>query len=128
MSPDQTRRNHGRRARILLIEDEPVLAFALEEFLLEAGFEIVGIAGRMETALQIIGNGVFDAVILDANLAGVSAAPAALALKELGFPFIVISGYSAAQQDSAFSGAIRFQKPCRPADLVRALHSILPAP
>jgi DNA-binding response OmpR family regulator len=113
--------------RILLIEDEPILAFALEEYLIEAGFEIAGVAGRLETALAIIDSAVFDAVVLDANLAGVSAAPAAMALRARGLPFIVISGYSSDQQHRAFQGALSLQKPCQPADLVRALYSVLPA-
>jgi DNA-binding response OmpR family regulator len=127
MGPDNATRSNQQRVRLLLVEDEPILAFALEEFLIDAGFEIVGVAGRLQTALAIIDSGVFDAVILDANLAGVSAAPAAMALTARGVPFIVISGYSSDQQPRAFSGALRFQKPCQPADLVRALQGILPA-
>lgn len=128
MIPDEATRNGQRMARILLIEDEPILAFALEEYLIEAGFEIAGVAGRLETALAIIDSGVFDAVILDANLAGVSAAPAATALRARGLPFIVISGYSSDQQHGAFQGALCLQKPCQPTDLVRALYSVLPPP
>ncbi len=117
MSPPKT--------RILIIEDDPTLAFALEEFLIDAGFEIAGVAGRLAKALAMIETGVFDAVILDANLAGVSASPAALALTARGSPFIVISGYSPEQQPGSFSGAIRLQKPCRPEDILRALRGIL---
>jgi len=113
-------------ARILIVEDEALLAYMLEEFLLEAGFEIAGVAGRLETALAIIERGVLDAAVLDANLAGVSAGPAASALAARGLPFIVVSGYLPEQQPSAFSGAIRLQKPCRPDDLVTALRSICP--
>ena len=40
--------------RILIVEDEPMLAYALEELLIEAGFQIAGVAGRLETALAII--------------------------------------------------------------------------
>jgi CheY-like chemotaxis protein len=113
-------------ARILIVEDEPILAFALEEFLTSAGFEIAGVMGRLPTALDAIENLVFDAALLDANLAGVSAAPAALALKARGVPFVVVSGYLPEQQKSAFSGGPRLQKPCRPDDLLRALLGILP--
>ncbi len=127
MTPDKAMLGNALPVRILLIEDEPILAFALEEYLLETGFEIAGVAGRLETALALINNGDFDAVVLDANLAGVSAAPAATALRARGSPFIVISGYSSDQQHSAFQGALCLQKPCQPADLVRALNSVLPA-
>ncbi len=115
-----------RKARILIVEDEPMLAFALEEFLKDAGFDIAGVAGRLEIALAIIDGGAFDAAILDANLAGVSAGPAASALTARGRPFIVVSGYLPQQQQTAFSGVLCLQKPCPPARLIQALNSILP--
>jgi CheY-like chemotaxis protein len=113
--------------RILIVEDEPMLAFALEETLIEGGFEIAGVAGELATALAIIESGVCDAAILDVNLSGVSAGPAASALALRGLPFLILSGYSSDQQPSAFSGVPRLQKPCRPDRLIQALRSILPA-
>lgn len=115
------------RRRILIVEDEPMLAFSLEELVIDAGFEIAGVAAGLETALALIESGTCEAAILDANLAGVSVAPAALALTERGVPFIILSGYAPDQQPVAFSGALRLQKPCRPERLIQALHSILPA-
>jgi len=116
------------KARILIVEDEALIAFTLEELLIISGFDIAGVAGRLEAALEIIEKDMCDAAILDANLAGVSSGPAALALTERGIPFIVVSGYSAAQQhDVAFAGALRLQKPCDINHLVSALHDILPA-
>ena len=112
-------------ARILIVEDEPVLAFAFEEFLIAAGFDVAAVVGRLPTAMAAIENIHFDAAVLDANLAGVSAAPAATALTARGVPFVVVSGYLPEQQRSAFSGGPRLQKPCRPDDLVRVLHEIL---
>jgi len=104
-----------------------MLAFALEEFLTDAGFEVIGVAGRIETALAMIDSGGFDAAILDANLAGVSAGPAATALRERGVPFIVVSGYLPSQQQSVFNGALCLQKPCPPDRLIQALRGILTA-
>lgn len=127
MSSCTTTRDNQKKAWILIVEDEPVLAFCLEETLIDAGFEIAGVAGRLETALAIIESSVFDAAILDANLAGVSAGPAASALAARGLPFIVVSGYLPEQQQSAFTGALHLQKPCRPDHLIQALRRILPA-
>jgi len=126
MSPRATAMLDKRHPRVLVIEDEPVLAFAIEDLLIEAGFDVVGVATRLETALAIVKRDVFDAAILDANLAGVSAGPVASALAARGLPFLVLSGYLPEQQDSAFSGALRLQKPCRPDRLILALRSILP--
>ncbi len=113
---------------ILIVEDEPMLAYAIEEMISEAGFLIAGVAGRLETALAMIESGVCDAAILDANLKGVSAGPAALALAARGIPFIVLSGYSRDQQQGAFASALHLQKPCRPELLIQALRGILPGP
>ena len=118
----------GQGRSILIVEDEPMLAYALEEMVVDAGFQIAGVAGRLETALAIIESGVCDAAILDANLKGVSAAPAASALKALGIPFVTLSGYSRDQQQAAFAAAIHLQKPCRPEMLIQALHDILKGP
>jgi DNA-binding response OmpR family regulator len=115
----------GQKTSILIVEDEPMLAFVLEEFLIESGFNVVGIAGRLNTALALIESCIFDIAILDANLAGISAGPAALALTARGLPFIVISGYLPEQQTAAFSGAPRIQKPFRPDQLVHVLRGIL---
>lgn len=115
-----------RRPRILIVEDEAMLAFALEEFLTDAEFEISGVAGRLENALAMIEIGGFDAAILDANLAGVSAGPAAAALRTRGLPFLVLSGYMASQHHVDFVGAVCLQKPCPSDHVVRTLLSLLP--
>ena len=103
-----------------------MLAYALEELLTESDFLVAGVAGKLDTAMAMIESGVCDAAILDANLKGVSAAPAALALTARGIPFIVLSGYSRDQQQAAFAGAVHLQKPCRPERLLRALEDMLP--
>jgi DNA-binding response OmpR family regulator len=112
-------------ARILIVEDAPMLALDLEEFLVDAGFKIAAIAGTFEKALALIESGACDAAILDANLAGVSASPLASALTARGLPFIVLSGYSSEQLQGAFPGALFLQKPCRPAQLIQALKAIV---
>ena len=80
---------------------------------------------EFDQALKIIDRGDCDAAIIDANLAGVSAAPVALALLAQLIPFIVISGYSRDQQRGIFLGAPFVQKPCVPDDLIRAVRSLL---
>jgi DNA-binding response OmpR family regulator len=94
--------------------------------LIEGGFEIAGVVGRVEQALKLIERGDCDAAIIDANLAGVSAAPVAEALDALSVPFIVVSGYSRKQQEIAFQGAPFIQKPCRPDVLLLAVRNLFP--
>ena len=99
------------------------MAHDIQDFLIEAGFEIAGVAGKLEKALALIESGACDAAIVDANLAGVSASPAALALAARGLPFIVLSGYSREQVQGAFPAALFIQKPCRPAQIIQALNT-----
>jgi DNA-binding response OmpR family regulator len=124
MSKRNITRDNLNEARILVVDDEPMID-ALEETLVEAGFEIAGVAGRVDQALKIIDRGDCDAAIIDVNLAGVSAAPVALALLAQSIPFIVISGYSRDQQRGIFLGAPFVQKPCVPDDLIQAVRSLL---
>ena len=113
------------RTRVLIVEDEPTIAFALEELCVDAGFEVVGVAGKLDKALALIGSAVFDVAIIDANLAGVSASPAASALTARGIPFIVLSGYSTEQLPDEFLGAHFMKKPYRPPQLIQALRDIV---
>ena len=113
------------RTRVLIVEDEPMIAITLEDLLVEAGFEVVGVACKLEKALALIGSAVFDVAIFDANLAGVSARPAASALTARGIPFIVLSGYSPEQLPDNFFGAHFMTKPFRPDQLIQALRDIV---
>ncbi len=113
--------------RILIIEDEPMIALYLQELLEDAGFAIIGVASRLAKAMELIKSAVFDVAILDANLAGISSSPAAAALVARSMPFVVLSGYSM-QQQQAFPTPHFLQKPCRPEQLISILSAIGPKP
>jgi DNA-binding response OmpR family regulator len=119
--PDDRR----RRARILIVEDEPMIAMNLEDLLVEQGFEIAGVVRKLEKALALIESAACDAAIIDANLAGVSASPAASAMAARGLPFMIMSGYSHEQLRAKFPGALFIQKPCRPKQIIQALSELL---
>jgi DNA-binding response OmpR family regulator len=112
---------------MLIVEDEPMIAFMLEELLVDAGYAIAGVATKLPAALAIIEGGACDVAILDANLAGVSSSPAAAMLTARGVPFVVLSGYSSEQHHGELAKAICLQKPCSPARLIDTLRRILPA-
>jgi DNA-binding response OmpR family regulator len=116
----------NQTVRVLILEDEPLIAFGIEDILLEAGFAIAGVTTKLESALALIESGACDAAIVDSNLAGVCADPAAVALVARGLPFVVLSGYSEEQLKNSFSGARFLQKPCRPEVLIETLTSVLP--
>jgi len=78
--------------RVLVVEDNYVLAESMRWSLGELGCEIVGPVPTAEEALSLIVDGV-DAAILDIDLQGQSSAPAALLLRERGKPFVFLTGY-----------------------------------
>ena len=110
--------------RVLIVEDEPMVAIDIEQALTDFGFHVVGVAFSLETALELVASEGFDAVILDVNLKGVSAVPVADALTARGLPFIVTTGYGLDQRPAGLRDAPYLRKPYRPAELVRALEQL----
>jgi len=96
-----------------------------EGILVDAGFQISGVATRLSKALSLIETVACDVAIVDANLCGSSTGPAAAALAARGLPFIVLSGYTHGQLQSEFSSGSFVQKPYRTGELVDRLRAIL---
>ncbi len=109
------------KGRILIVEDEPLVAWTLEEVLVDAGFVVVAIVGRVAKAMAVIKSIACDAAVVDANLAGESASPVAQALAERNLPYLVISGYSREQLPADFPVSHYLQKPCRQTEIIEAL-------
>jgi DNA-binding response OmpR family regulator len=120
--PDRT--DLSTQRRVLVIEDEVLIAESPETILVEAGFQVAGVAGKVERALELVDTVACDAAILDANLIGVSASSVARALSDRGLPFIVLSGYTREQLPSDFSGGAFVQKPFRIDQLLGNLKSM----
>lgn len=79
--------------RVLLVEDEPLIAMMLEDFLDALDKELAGTADSVAAALPLIENGGIDAAILDVNLRGGEKSFAiADALAERGVPFVFATG------------------------------------
>lgn len=79
--------------RILIVEDEPLIAMMLEDFLDALDLQVAGSADTVAAALDVIGQGGVDAAILDVNLrAGEQSWPIADKLAELGIPFVIATG------------------------------------
>ena len=79
--------------RILIVEDEPLIAMMLEDFIESLGKQLVGPCDSVQSALATIADEHPDAVILDINLSGGEKSwPVADALAERGIPFVLSSG------------------------------------
>lgn len=83
-----------QRPRLLLAEDEPLVAMDLENRLEDFGYRVVTTVDSLDGALQALEQGILpDIALLDANLQGESSVPAALELHRRGVPTVFITGY-----------------------------------
>ena len=113
--------------RILVVEDEVIVAMLLEDILADAGATVVGPAARVARALEILGSEEVDAALLDLNLAGEVTTLVAEELRRRAIPFAFATGYGAAGLPDGFSGHAVLQKPFQEHDLHRVLGEILTA-
>jgi CheY-like chemotaxis protein len=111
--------------RVLIIEDEAMIAMAIEDTLAAFGCTVAGVASRLEDALSTISSLLFDIAILDVNLNGRHTYPVAETLARNGVPFVLATGYGAAAIPEAFRSFPILAKPFRRADLKRSLAAAL---
>jgi DNA-binding response OmpR family regulator len=98
--------------RVLVVEDEYMVADDICTTLEDFGCHVVGPVGRIDKALDLVRKGNLDGALLDANLNGESSAPIAVALGEASVPFAVVTGYGAlALVSEALNSAPRLSKP-----------------
>ena len=109
--------------RVLVVEDEMMIAMLIEEMLAELGHTVVGAAPTLAAALDLARSkaGQFDVAILDINLGGERSFPVARLLSEAGAPFIFATGYGTLGLDEGFRDAITLNKPFQMQDLAAAL-------
>ncbi len=110
---------HG--LRILLVEDEAVIALTAEDMIDELGGIVSAHATSLPEALDRVEASEFDLALLDINLNGVMSLPVAEALRARGKPFIFTTGYGSAGAHTSFTGAPVVAKPYTLAALASAI-------
>jgi len=106
-----------RDQRVLIVEDEAVVAMELTRVLTAAGAKVVGPAGTIEEALNLLNDQPVDRALLDVNLGGRLITPVARALTRRRIPFVYLTGY---QEPDVDDGPI-LRKPVAPSALLGAL-------
>ena len=107
--------------RVLVVEDEALVSMLVEEYLDELGCEVVGVASRLEDALEKARALALDAAVLDVNLAGRLSYPVAELLRARGVPFVFATGYGLSGLPDELRGAPVLAKPFRQDQLAAAL-------
>ena len=102
---------NSKARRVLIVEDEPLLALSLEDMLTELGYLVIGMATRIENALTLAESSEFEFAILDINLAGSNTFPVADILRKRRKPFIFTIGYGAQGLGDAYRGTHFLTKP-----------------
>jgi len=98
--------------RILVVEDESLVAMLIETILEDMGCTVVGPASTVDEAVALIGDETaLDGALLDVNVAGREVFPVADALKDRGVPFVFSTGYGEGGLPDHWRGQPTIQKP-----------------
>ncbi|MGZ2411278.1 CheY-like chemotaxis protein [Sphingomonas sp. F9_3S_D5_B_2] len=96
---------------VLVLEDEPIIAFTLEDMLLELGYQEVILSGDVRGALALLETCAPCAAVLDVNIRGERSYPVAAVLAERRVPFIFATGYGDAQHPEELRSVPTVTKP-----------------
>ena len=110
-----------RGRRVLVVEDEFLVAMDIELMLGDLGCHVLGPIGDLPGALRAAQEEALDLALLDVNLAGEPVAPVAEALALRAVPFVFCTGYQADILPSRYPAAPTLMKPFQVADLRAAL-------
>lgn len=109
--------------RILVVEDEFIVATMLCDILEDAGAEPIGPVARVADGIAAVAHEAIDAAVLDWNLNGESGMHVAAVLEERGIPFVIATGYG--RVEGHFAGRPIISKPYAPSHLIERLVSVL---
>lgn len=113
------------RLHVLIVEDEAIISFLIEDMLLELGCgSVTNVAGVLE-ALAALDERTPNVAVLDVNLDGVEVYPVAERLRAVGIPFVFTTGYGQDGVKPEWAQAPVIQKPFRADMLAKALVAVL---
>lgn len=117
---------HLAGKRVLLVEDQFIIAMDLERVLKAAGCLVTGPVARLQPALAQATTGAFDFAILDVNLFGEKVFPVAEMLDQRGVPFVLTTGYGDRAAPPGREAWPIVNKPYDPQAVLRLMGSMLP--
>ena len=110
--------------RVLLVEDETLIAFELAAILEDAGVTLIGPAATVDSALEMIARLPIDGALVDGNLQGEAVDAVAHALAARGIPFLFVSGYGSDHLPAGFDHVGIVGKPFNPPQLLEAVGAL----
>ena len=112
-------------ARVLIIEDEVLVAMELCAIVEESGAVVHGPAHTLEMAMGLAQSEDIDYALVDINLGGDRVTPIAAILRERGIPFTFVSAYSRPQLPDGFGEEPLIEKPFSAAIIQKLMKSIM---
>jgi DNA-binding response OmpR family regulator len=109
--------------RVLVVEDDPIIALDVVHHLREAGADVIGPSHSVRQALRLIESSTIDAAVLDYRLETETATPVAHRLTALGVPFLFHTS-SRSRPEVEHPGVPVIDKPTRPGQLVAAIKAL----
>jgi len=125
MAVGSARRGPLEGKRVLVVEDEPLLAMDIAAQLEDAGAYVIGPAADVSEALAFIGEYRFHAALLDANLGGHPVDEIAASLSRANIPFAFVSGYGRESLPKSFDEAELLSKPFDSSELLDVVDRIV---
>jgi CheY-like chemotaxis protein len=111
--------------RVLVVEDESLVAMLIEEFLEDLGCTVAAIAGRLDEAASLAETLPIDLAVLDVNLDGAPSYGIAETLGRRGIPFVLATGYGGTALPAALKSVRVLTKPFTREQLEVALAAAL---
>lgn len=113
-------------ARILVVEDEFLVAMQIEAILTRAGWRVIGSVGTLSSAASLARKSACDAALLDVNLRSERADEVAAILFARGVPFLFVSGFGRGNLPAAFRQSVELiAKPFSDRTLVEAVRNLI---
>lgn len=111
--------------RLLLVEDEALVAMLVQDIISDAGAIVVCAAPNVDEAISVLDTESVDGAILDVNLSGELVDPVADELIARNIPFMFLTGYGRSGISDRFPDAIVVTKPFEDAQLLAAVNNVL---
>lgn len=114
--------------KVLVLEDDYLIADDLSDLLADAGADVVGPISNVRDALAQVRDDGFDMALVDVGLGNEKAYPVADLLRELNVPFVFVTGYGEESLPERFRGAALCKKPFNESCILDAVKSAIQEP
>ncbi|WP_158047670.1 response regulator [Skermanella pratensis] len=111
--------------RVLVVEDEMFIAMGISLHLKDAGYLVIGPAGRLDKAMDLARSEMVDAALLDVNLRSDTVYPVADILTARDIPFTFLTGYNRESLPDRFGDGHILKKPFQTKELIRIVGTML---